>query len=122
VLHKKKKIFIYIALITAITIILTVLPVQALVARDRDMVCSEVWVNEGGDFEFVFLYEYKDNNWVKIYDMAGNEVFSINMPYGNAHFVASLPDGIYTVKTYHVDMSTPLQEFVIGKPAPDMEM
>lgn len=84
--------------------------------RDVDMTCYQVWINEDNNFEFVFRYEYKNNNWVKIYDMAGNEVFSIDMPYGKANFEATLPDGMYTVKTFHDDMSTPLQEFIIGKP------
>jgi hypothetical protein len=83
--------------------------------RSIPMTCYQVWVNDNGCFEFVFWYEYKDNNWVKIYDMAGNEVFSIDMPYGKANFKACLADGMYTVKTYHVDMSEPLQEFVIAK-------
>lgn len=85
------------------------------VRGDRDMVCYQVWVNDDGCFEFVFWYEYKDNNWVKIYDMAGNEVFSVDMAYGDASFEACIADGIYTVKTFHVDMSEPLQEFVIAK-------
>jgi hypothetical protein len=38
------------------------------------------------------------------------------MPKGNARFEANLPDGMYTVKTFHDDMSTSIQEFVIGKP------
>ena len=84
--------------------------------RNVDMTCYQVLVNDDNDFEFVFWWEYADNNWVKIYDMAGNEVFSTDMPYGDAHFNADLPDGMYTVKTFHNDMSTPLQEFVIGKP------
>ncbi|GAH92568.1 unnamed protein product [marine sediment metagenome] len=67
-------------------------------------------------FEFVFWWEYKNNNWVKIYDMAGNEVFSIDMSYGAANFEASLPDGMYKVKTYHDNWDKPLQEFIIGKP------
>ena len=87
------------------------------------MVCAAVWVNDDGCFELVFIYEYADNNWVKIYDMEGNEVFSIDMPYGNAHFEAcGLADGMYTVKTFHDGFETPLQEFVIGKPAPEAEM
>ncbi len=84
--------------------------------RNVDMTCYQVWMNTDNAFEFVFWWEYADNNWVKIYDMSGNEVFSIDMPYGDAHFAADLPDGMYTVKTFHNDMSTPLQEFVIGKP------
>jgi hypothetical protein len=83
--------------------------------RTGPMVCYQVWVNDDNNFEFVFWWEYKDNNWVKIYDMAGNEVFSIDMPYGDAHFVANLPDGMYTVKTFN-DQPQPLQTFIIGKP------
>ena len=84
--------------------------------RDVDMTCYQVWVNEDNNFEFVFWWEYANNNWVKIYDMAGNEVFSIDMQKGDAQFEADLPDGMYTVKTFHDDIATPLQEFVIGKP------
>jgi hypothetical protein len=87
------------------------------VRGDRDMVCYQVCINDDGCFEFVFWYEYKDNNWVKIYDTNGNEVFSINMKYGKASFEAcELPDGMFTVKTFHNDMTIPLQEFTIGKP------
>jgi hypothetical protein len=89
--------------------------VKPWVRGDRNMVCYQVWVNDDDCFEFVFWYEYKDNNWVKIYDMAGNEVFSVDMAYGKANFTACLADGMYTVKTFHVDMSEPLQEFVIAK-------
>jgi len=92
------------------------------VRGDRGMVCYQVMVNDKGCFEFVFWYEYKDNNWVKIYDENGSEVFSIDMPYGNASLEACLSDGQYTVKTFHNDMSTPLQEFMIGKPVPEAEM
>jgi hypothetical protein len=83
---------------------------------DRDMTCYQVLVNDNGCFEFVFIYEYKNNNWVKIYDEDDAEVFSINMPYGKASFEACLSDGTYTVKTFHDDMSEPLQEFTISKP------
>jgi hypothetical protein len=83
--------------------------------RTHPLTCYQVWVNEDGNFEFVFWWEYRDNNWVKIYDMSGKEVFSIDMPYGDAHFVANLPNGMYTVKTFNDDMSTPIQTFVIGK-------
>lgn len=48
--------------------------------------------------------------------MEGNEAFSIDMPYGAANFEASLPDGIYTVKTFHDDLEDPIQEFIIDKP------
>jgi hypothetical protein len=84
--------------------------------RNHEMTCYQVWVNEDNDFEFVFWWEYKNNNWVKIYDMEGAEVFSIDMEKGNAHFKADLPDGMYTVKTFHNGFETPMQEFVIGKP------
>ena len=83
---------------------------------DQKMVCYQVWVNDDGCFEFVFWWEYKENNWVKIYDKDGKEVFSINMQYGKPRFEACLDDGTYTVKTFHNNMSTPLQEFTISKP------
>jgi hypothetical protein len=88
---------------------------EGWVRGDRDMVCHTVFVNDDGCFEFVFWYEYADNNHVMIYDEDGNEVFAIDMPYGKASFEACLADGTYTVKTFHTDMSTPLQEFAIGK-------
>jgi len=84
--------------------------------RDVEMTCYQVWINEDNNFEFVFFWEYANNNWVKIYDMAGNEVFSIDMEKGNARFEADLPDGMYTVKTFHDGFETPIQEFLIGKP------
>jgi len=84
--------------------------------RDHEMTCYQVWVNKDNNFEFVFWWEYANNNWVKIYDMAGNEVFSIDMLYGSANFITGLPDGMYTVKTFHNGFETPIQEFLIGKP------
>ncbi len=83
--------------------------------RNRPLTCYQVWINQYNQFEFVFWWEYKNNNWVKIYDMAGGEVFSIDMKYGDARFIADLPDGMYTVKTFHKEGKM-LQEFVIGKP------
>ena len=85
-------------------------------ARERQMTCFQVWVNEDNNFEFVFWWEYKNNNWVKIYDMEGAEVFAIDMKYGNAKFETDLPDGMYTVKTFHKGFEKPIQEFIIGKP------
>ncbi len=82
---------------------------------DQKMVCYQAWINSDNAFEFVFWYEYADNNWVRIYDMNGNMVYEVDMPYGDAHFTADLPDGMYTVKTFH-DQPEPLQEFIIGKP------
>jgi hypothetical protein len=99
----------------AIQVLSIVEPPAPAWVRTGPMVCYQVWVNEDNNFEFVFWWEYKDNNWVKIYDMAGNEVFSIDMPYGDAHFVANLPDGMYTVKTFN-DQPEPIQTFIIGKP------
>ncbi|MFC2145077.1 T9SS type A sorting domain-containing protein, partial [Actinomycetota bacterium] len=87
----------------------------AVKTRPSDMTCSNVWINEANNFEFIFFYEYANNNWVKIYDMAGTEVFSIDMPYGAAYFEAALHDGMYTVKTFH-EAGHILQEFIIGKP------
>jgi hypothetical protein len=83
--------------------------------RTSELVCQRVWVNEKGNFQFVFWYAYRDNNWVKIYDMSGKEVFSINMPYDNPQFEVSLPNGMYTVKTFSIDQVTPIQTFIIGK-------
>jgi hypothetical protein len=89
---------------------------EPVVVRTMSLTCANVWINEDNNFEFVFFYEYKNNNWVKIYDMAGVEVFSIDMPYGAANFVAALPDGMYTVRTFHEEGRI-IQEFPIGKPA-----
>jgi hypothetical protein len=48
--------------------------------------------------------------------MQGNEVFIIDIKYGNVKFEADLPDGFYTAKTFHNGFETPIQEFLIGKP------
>lgn len=84
--------------------------------RTNPMTCWQVWVNENNNFEFIFYWEYKNNNWVKIFDTTGNEVFSIDMKKGNPRFEADLLDGIYIVKTYHDGFETPIQEFMIAKP------
>jgi hypothetical protein len=83
--------------------------------RTLPLTCYEVWVNKDGNFEFVFMYPYADNNWVKIYDMTGKEVFNIDMPNDNPHFIANLPDGMYWVKTFTVGSANPIQTFLIGK-------
>ena len=83
--------------------------------RNHEMQCWQVWINDDNAFEFVFVWEYANNNHVQIIDMAGNLVFETDMQKGNAHFVAPLPDGMYTVKTFH-EAGHILQEFVIGKP------
>ena len=84
--------------------------------RTSELVCQKVWVNGKGNFQFIFWYAYRDNNWVKIYDMSGKEVYKIDMPYDNPQFEVSLPDGMYTVKTFSIDQATPIQTFIIGKP------
>ena len=50
-------------------------PAQAVVAepvwvRTMPMTCYQVWINDDNSFEFIFWWEYANNNWVKIYDMA----------------------------------------------------
>ncbi|MCJ7472988.1 MAG: T9SS type A sorting domain-containing protein [Actinobacteria bacterium] len=83
--------------------------------RNHEMTCYQVWINEDNNFEFVFWWEYANNNHVQIYDMAGNLVWETDFSKGQSHFVAELPDGMYTVKTFH-EYGHILQEFVIGKP------
>jgi hypothetical protein len=83
--------------------------------RDHEMECFKVWVNEDNNFEFVFWWEYYNNNWVQIYDKEGNLVWEIDFPYGDPRFEAGLPDGMYTVKTFH-EAGHMLQEFMIRKP------
>jgi len=88
---------------------------ESIWIRNVDMTCYQVWINEEGNFEFIFWWEYANNNWVQIYDMKGNLVFEIDMEHGNARFEAPLPDGMYNIKTFH-EAGKILQEFVIGKP------
>ena len=83
--------------------------------RTMPMTCYRVWINEDGDFQFSFIYPYADNNWVRIYDMNGNMVYEINMPYDNPNLIVDLPDGMYTVKTFTVGSTEPIQTFIIGK-------
>ena len=83
--------------------------------RDRPMTCYRVWINEDNNFQFVFWYPYADNNWVRIYGMDGNMVYEIDMPYDNPNLIVDLPDGMYTVKTFTVGSTEPIQTFVIGK-------
>jgi len=83
--------------------------------RDRDMTCFQVWINEDNNFEFVFWWVYADNNHVQIYDMAENLVWETDFEKEKPHFEVDLPDGMYTVNTFHEEGHI-LQEFVIGKP------
>jgi hypothetical protein len=48
--------------------------------------------------------------------MSGKEVYIIDMPYDNPNIIVDLPDGMYTVKTFTVGRTEPIQTFVIGKP------
>ena len=82
--------------------------------RTMPMTVWQVWINEDNNFQFIFWYPYKDNNWVRIYDMDGNMVFEVDLPVHDPNLIVDLPDGMYTVKTYH-DQEL-LQEFIIGKP------
>jgi hypothetical protein len=83
--------------------------------RTMEMTCYRVWVNENDDFQFIFWYPYRDNNWVKIYDANGKMVFETDMPYDNPNLIVDLPDGTYTVKTFNLDKANPIQTFTIGK-------
>lgn len=47
--------------------------------RTMPMTCWQVWINEYNDFQFIFWYLYKNNNWIKIYDMEGNIVFETDL-------------------------------------------
>ena len=87
---------------------------KVVIRRIHPMTCYQVYVNDDGHFEFVFWYEYANNNWVSIYDVEGNLVYIVDFPYGNPVVVVDLPDGMYVVKTFHSEGEI-LQEFVIGK-------
>jgi hypothetical protein len=78
------------------------------VRGDRHMVCSLVEVNENGCFEFTFIYEYADNNWVSIFNKDTKELaHQVNMPYGEANFEACLENNItYVVFTHRAPMGT----------------
>lgn len=84
--------------------------------RTMPMTCWQVWINEDNNFEFIFWWEYKNNNWVKIYDMEDKLVWEIDFSLGEPRFEVDLPDGMYTVRTFHDDFENPIQEFIIGKP------
>jgi hypothetical protein len=75
---------------------------------DRHMMCSTVFVNEDGCFEFAFIYEYADNNWVSIFNKDTKELaHQVNMPYGKANFEACLENNItYVVFTHRAPMGT----------------
>ena len=88
--------------------------IEPVWVRTMPMTCYRVWINGDNKFQLSFIYPYRDNNWVKIYDMSGKEVFSIDMPYDNPNIIVDLPNGMYTVKTFN-DQPEPIQTFIIGK-------
>jgi len=85
------------------------------IVRSNPMTCYQVWINEYNNFEFVFWWAYKNNNWVQIFDKSGNLVWETDFLKDEPNFEVDLPDGMYTVKTFH-EAGHILQEFVIGKP------
>jgi hypothetical protein len=90
--------------------------IEPVWVRTMPMTCYRVWVNEDNKFQFIFWYPYRDNNWVRIYDMSGKMVYEIDMPYDNSNLIVDLPNGMYAVKTFTVGSTEPIQTFVIGKP------
>lgn len=86
--------------------------------RTMPMTCWQVWINDDNNFQFIFWYPYMDENIVRIYDMEGNIVFETDLPVHDPNLIVDLPDGMYMVKTFHG--LVPLQEFMIGKPGPEM--
>jgi hypothetical protein len=93
--------------------IFTVVPAPKTV-RTHEMTCWQVYVNDNNNFEFIFLWEYKNNNWISIYDSQENLVYRKSFPYGSPIVEVDLPDGAYTVKTFHEEGNI-LQEFTIAK-------
>ncbi len=83
-------------------------------ARVNEMACYQVNLTEDNKFELVFWYEYANNNWVTIFDTNGNLVYRKDFSYGRPTVVVDLPNGTYTVKTFHEEGKI-LQEFTIGK-------
>jgi len=89
-------------------------PTKIQWVRTMPMTVWQVFINEDNDFQFIFWYPYKDNNWVRIYDMEDNLVHETDLPINDPNLIVDLPDGFYMVKTFHG--LVPLQEFLIGKP------
>ncbi len=87
--------------------------VQAV--RTKPFTVWQVDCNDEGHLEFIFVYPYKDNNWLTIYDMAGNEIHREDISYSNPRTTVALPDGTYTVKTFHSEGHI-IQEFTVGLP------
>ncbi len=92
-----------------------VLDIEEAPSRSRPLTVWQVGCNDDGHLEFIFVYPYKDNNWLTIYDMNGNEIHREDISYSNPRTVVSLPDGMYTVKTFHSEGHI-IQEFTVGLP------
>jgi len=92
----------------------TVFAVAPGPVRTHEMTCWQIYVNEEGNFEFIFWWEYGSSNWVSIYDSQENLVYIEDFPKGEPIVEVDLPDGFYTVKTFHEEGNI-LQEFIIGK-------
>ena len=82
--------------------------------RVNDMTCYQVNLTEDNEFELVFWHEYANNNWITVFDTNGNLVYRKDFSYGRPTVVVDLPNGTYTVKTFHEEGKI-LQEFTIGK-------
>ena len=82
--------------------------------RTHEMTCWQIYVNQEGNFEFIFWWVYANNNWVSIYDSQENLVYREDFPKDEPIVEVDLPDGFYTVRTFHEEGNI-LQEFVIGK-------
>lgn len=91
-------------------------PVEIETVRTNPFTCWKVFVNDKNNFQLIFFWPYKNNNWLKIYDMNDKLVFQKDLAYNDPAIEVSLPDGMYKVKTYHDNWDKPLQEFIIGKP------
>jgi len=91
-------------------------PVEIETVRTNQFTCWQVFVNDKNNFQLIFFWSYKNNNWLKIYDMNDKLVFQKDLAYNDPTIEVSLPDGMYKVKTYHDNWDKPLQEFIIGKP------
>jgi hypothetical protein len=113
---QSKKIKFAALFLMAFFVVMLIVPAAVYASpRTHELTCDEVWVNAKGEFQFSFMYPYADNNIVRIYNTGGKEVFAIDMTYDDPHFVAALPDGMYTVKTFTVGRTDPIQTFTIGK-------
>ena len=83
--------------------------------RTKALTVWQVNCLDNNQLEFIFLYPYRDNNWLTIYDGQGNEVYREDISYSNPRTVVELPDGMYTVKTFKSEGRI-IQEFSIGLP------